>query len=907
MKSDKKSTYQELEKQITELKKHQENTAIQNDHSYHNLYNSMAQNFMLVELIYNENGKVIDFCYLEVNPAFEKLVAKPKEELINKRAKEVFGKIDEYWLDIYEKVDKIGEPISDSNHSGEMNRYYSTQAWQVKKGIIASTFIDITEQKLAANQLKQAKEKNYKMLFDSTTDMFEIFELVYDKYGKPIDCYFREVNPALEKMLGKSRAQLINKRVRSLFDFEDHWLEICHKAITTGESVKFEDFVAEFDQYFLGICWKVDDNKVAIIITDVSEKTRKEIELKQVKEKEYKMLFDSMTEMVGIIELIYDKQGQPIDFYYRDVNQSFANLHGKPKDQLINKKASSVVGTIEAYWLTSFAGVDKTGTATNFENYGVEFDKYYSVSAWKISKNRVGVAFTDITEKRRIEEHKAEIKLQLEKIRKESNETEKLANIGSWIFNVTTQKVEWSDEMFNIWGFDQKKGTPDYDALLKRIHIDDFELYDSSINKAIALGTPFNMEFRIYIPNKEPKMIKAICHKAILGPNHRIIKLQGINQDITKQKLLEKELVEHERLKALGEMSASIAHDFNNSLQEMTGNLDILKLQHNLSDSALERITSTRSIITGVASRVSALQHFGDTEHYSKKAELINFNTVIEESLKESRPLWKDNMEKEGLTVNITTRFEDIPNVNCDLGEIKSVIYNLIKNSIEAMPKGGDIIIKTGTKVEGVFVTFTDTGKGMDEETKLKIFQPFYSTKGFTIGRGLGMSGVYSIVKKHKGDIAVKFSELSKGTIVEIVFPIGQRDEIKDISKNEPEPKDKLALRVLWVDDDTTIRENASELLELIGHNCDNVNSGKSALDYLNKNTYDIVFTDIGMPEMNGWELAESVRAKFGGKIKIVVVTGWDIDEKTKNEHNIDFVLQKPFTMEALEKIFTVI
>ena len=88
------------------------------------------------------------------------------------------------------------------------------------------------------------------------------------------------------------------------------------------------------------------------------------------------------------------------------------------------------------------------------------------------------------------------------------------------------------------------------------------------------------------------------------------------------------------------------------------------------------------------------------------------------------------------------------------------------------MPKGGDLIIKTGIKKEGVFATFTDTGIGMDKETKSKIFQPFFSTKGFQLGRGLGMSGVYRIVKRYKGEIAVIDSEINKGTTIEIVFPI---------------------------------------------------------------------------------------------------------------------------------------
>ncbi len=642
-----------------------------------------------------------------------------------------------------------------------------------------------------------------------------------------------------------------------------------------------------------------------------SEKSLK-IELKQSldalnkSEKRYQDVFQSMTDMLSIVELIYDNDGKPVDYYYREVNPAFEKLVGKTKEQLINKSLFSIFNIIEDSWIEMINGVASTGKTVNLEEYGEELDKYYKLLSWKVGENKVAIIFTDITPQKKIEKDKAKTKLRLDKIINESNQSQKLANIGSWTLNSTTEIQEWSDEMFNIWGFDAEKGTPNYDAVVKRIHIDDLDLYRSAVNKAINQGTPYTIEFRICIPNEETKTIKSIC-QSVIELTDSAVRLHGINQDITKQKLFEKELVAHERLKATGEMSASIAHDFNNSLQQMSGNLEILVLRHNLSETALERIISIRSIIDDVTGRVSALQHFGDTKHYSNKAELINLNTIISESLTESRPLWKDQMEKEGLRINITTHFEAIPDSKCDRGEIKSVVYNIIRNCIEAMPKGGDIIIKTGRKAEGIFVTFTDTGIGMDEETKLKVFQPFYSTKGFEVGRGLGLSGAYRVIKKHKGTIAVKFSELGKGTTIEIVCPIGPKSEKKGISDHEPESKVKNAFRALWVDDDTTIRENSSELLELIGHKCDHVNSGKGALDYLNKNTCDIVFTDIGMPDMNGWQLADAIRNTFGSHIKIVAVTGWEVDEKTKNDHHVNFVLQKPFTMEALEKILSTI
>ena len=375
----------------------------------------------------------------------------------------------------------------------------------------------------------------------------------------------------------------------------------------------------------------------------------------------------------------------------------------------------------------------------------------------------------------------------------------------------------------------------------------------------------------------------------------------GTVQDITSRKLVGKKLAEHQKLAAIGEMASSIAHDFSNSLQTMIGNLEIAKLQNALSETTLDHLNEIEIIIKDVASRVKALQRFGDTKHEFKASEIISLNSIIKETLLQTRPLWKDNMEKEGLTLRVITDYGDIPKIDGIKGELKTVIHNLIKNSLEAMPDGGDIHIKTGTNPEGIFMTFTDTGIGMDDETELKIFQPFYTTKGFEAGRGLGMNGAYNVVKRHNGDIKIKFSELDKGTTIEIILPRSKKDNINDLE--EDVLNNEASLKILWVDDDLSIRENASELIELIGHECDIADGGKSALLLLNQNKYDVIFTDIGMPNMNGWQLADAIRTKIGNKIKITAVSGWDIDENTKNKHDVNFILQKPFTKKELEKI----
>jgi len=223
------------------------------------------------------------------------------------------------------------------------------------------------------------------------------------------------------------------------------------------------------------------------------------------------------------------------------------------------------------------------------------------------------------------------------------------------------------------------------------------------------------------------------------------------------------------------------------------------------------------------------------------------------------------------------------------------------------MPNGGYITIQTGNNNDGLFINISDTGIGMDEETKKRIFQPFYTTKGFEAGRGLGMSGVYSIVKGYGGNIFVKSSELNKGTSIEITFPyVDQEEQIENRTNEEKLLTNQSIYNILWVEDDNLIRESSSIMAKALGHNCDTASSGQIALELLDDKIYDIVITDIGMSEMNGWQLADIIYDKFGDKIVVGVVSGWGdtISEEEKREHNVKYVLGKPFTIEQLDEMF---
>lgn len=242
--------------------------------------------------------------------------------------------------------------------------------------------------------------------------------------------------------------------------------------------------------------------------------------------------------------------------------------------------------------------------------------------------------------------------------------------------------------------------------------------------------------------------------------------------DITEQKQFEQATIECHRLNAIAEMASSIAHDFNNSLQLIIGNLEIAMLKFDLPRPSLKYFETIIKVVEDAAIRIQTIQRFKSKKQEKNQYSAVNLNTVAADVISQSQPLWIEQAERNGIKINIVTKFVMLPDISANGSELRIALYNIIKNSIEAMPKGGQIIIETGIRATNVFMKITDTGVGMDENIKTRIFQPFYTTKGFELGRGLGMSGTFTIIKEHQGSIQVTKSEVGKGTTVEILLPM---------------------------------------------------------------------------------------------------------------------------------------
>jgi PAS domain S-box-containing protein len=391
--------------------------------------------------------------------------------------------------------------------------------------------------------------------------------------------------------------------------------------------------------------------------------------------------------------------------------------------------------------------------------------------------------------------------------------------------------------------------------------------------------------------------------------------IQSITKDITERKKAEKEkaelakqLVQAQKLESLGRLAGGVAHDLNNLLSPILGYSEMLLNDFAMHDQDKEKLEQINEAGMRARDLVRQLLAFGRKQTLEFKP--VNINTVISDFGKLLRRTIREDIE---LSI---CQSPLVKLVMADIGQIEQVILNLSINAADAMPGGGKLTIESALAEldesyilthpvvepgEYVMLSFSDTGHGMDEGTRLKIFEPFFSTKG-KLGTGLGLSTVYGIVKQHKGNIWV-YSEIGKGTIFKVYLPITEKLPI-DITIDKLTSSDlKGSETILLVEDDKQVRDLAREILMECGYTVLHAHNGKDALKIcaLQENSIDLLLTDVVMPEMNGKELFAIIRKEYPN-MKVLYMSGYTeniISHHGVLDQGLQFI-QKPFTVSNL-------
>jgi hypothetical protein len=475
--------------------------------------------------------------------------------------------------------------------------------------------------------------------------------------------------------------------------------------------------------------------------------------------------------------------------------------------------------------------------------------------------------------------------------------------LGIWEQNLQTGEVKWNNYMYHIYGVDKNDYTVTHESVMDFTHPDDRERVLKEVDDVMKNGQDYETQLRIITPSGETRYIRAYAHvyEFYDGKPAKII---GVNNDITDQVNAYNTIIRNQRLNAIGEFASGVAHDFNNSLESIMGNIELMLLNSEITEETRENLTSMKKSVRDAAARIRKLQSFNKPDGGQRNYTGIQLNQVVIDVISQTRPLWKDTAEQRGVFYLVNKNLKDIPMVNGDENELRSVLYNLIKNGIEAMPNGGTLDVTTEHDKKDVIVRVSDNGIGMDDETVKKLFQPYYTTKGFEQGRGLGMPGVLSIIQAHGGQIFVERTAPGEGTVIQFRLPISAAQTKPDKKAEQPQTP-AFTLKVLWVDDESSIRELGQKRLTMLGHNTDIAGNGEEALELMKNNRYDLIITDIGMPVMNGWQLTERVRAEYGDTLPIAILSGGG-DDQVNDENDrgkADYFLRKPIEMSDLTEV----
>lgn len=399
-----------------------------------------------------------------------------------------------------------------------------------------------------------------------------------------------------------------------------------------------------------------------------------------------------------------------------------------------------------------------------------------------------------------------------------------------------------------------------------------------------------------------------ISSSRILDNKGNLIAHMAIHRDITEREQIQKQLIRSEKLSAVGQLAAGVAHEFNNILAVIRGNVQLFLSELEDNRGSIETLKIIDAQTKKGANIVANMIAFAESKPL--KREICDVSEVIEDVLK----LREKFLKLENIIVEKNYLHKE--KVNIDKGQMQQVFFNLINNARDAIkPIGkGTICISVSRVKNRVEICICDSGIGMDDETKNNIFNPFFTTKGAMAednlgiqGAGLGLSVAYTLIKNHNGTINVE-SEKGKGSTFIVTLPIviaeGEGETIKYKELHLKKSETAKELHILVVDDEEEITDLLNKVFKKLGYkNVIAVNSGKDALSVFEKQPFDLVFLDMLLPERNGEQILNDMK-KIDSNVPVIFISGkLGLEVEKMKEKGAYSFIQKPFDIKEIAEI----
>jgi len=494
----------------------------------------------------------------------------------------------------------------------------------------------------------------------------------------------------------------------------------------------------------------------------------------------------------------------------------------------------------------------------------------------------------------------------LQKSEESLKRAQQIAHLGNWDWDIERNELFWSDEVYRIFGIAEKESLT-YESFIEYIHPEERESVKKAIEDAINRKKPYSIDHRIIRPDG----VERIVHEegeVFFDNSGNPLRMSGTVQDITDYKKLEEQLIQAQKMEAVGQLAGGIAHDFNNLLTAIIGYASIILEDLKEDDPVAVRVNHILGAAEKASNLVQNLLTFSRKQISNPRP--VDLNEIIKNILNLLKRLVKEDIEfKSELSGELI--------IMADSGQIEQILMNLVTNARDAMPEGGVITIETGKiMIDDLFIrthgfgqvgeyallSISDTGTGMDDKTKEKIFEPFFTTKETGKGTGLGMAMVYSIVKQHNGYINL-YSELYKGTTFKIYFPLMGESWEKDKIEHPEEIRGGVET-ILLAEDDNEVRTLISGVLRSAGYTVIEAVDGEEALKRFREEQekINLMVLDIIMPKNNGIEVYKEVK-RVRSDIKAILMSGYSLSiirEKIPE----DYFIPKPVRpAELLKKV----
>lgn len=690
------------------------------------------------------------------------------------------------------------------------------------------------------------------------------------------------------------------------------------------------------------------------------QRVRTETALRE-SEAKYRLLFDSIDEGFCIIEVLFDQTGNAFDYRFLEANAAFEKQTGLT--DAIGKTMREFAPQMETHWFEIYGRIALTGVPERFENTAQELGRFYDVYAFRMGEpqeRKVAVLFNDISDRKRVEDDRKRAEQNLRESEEWARLAIQVARLGGWRLHLATSLVEMDERMREIWGEPEDRVMVPLPQVIERIHSDDRERVANAVNAAIdpqSAGT-YEIEYRIMWNDGTERWVlaKGQAQFAGTGASRQTVDFFGTLLDITDRKqaevereqLLKREQAAREQAEQANrikdEFLAVLSHELRSPLNPILGWSKLLQ------SGRLDPAKTAQALATIARNAKLQSELIEDLLDVSRilRGKLSLNAAPVNLALKIRGAMETVQLAAEAKSIHIEANLaEDVGQVLGDSTRLQQVIWNLLSNAVKFTPEGGRVEVRleavggTGVRDGGdrevkgdggdgednlsslsassalpapsssyAQITVSDTGQGIAPEFLPYVFDYFRQADGATTrkfgGLGLGLAIVRHLVELHGGTVRADSLGEGQGATFTIRLPLMPNPLLANPEHRSPQPSlDLNGIKILVVDDETDTRELVAFVLEQQGAQVTVATSAYEVLLVLPQAKPDVLLSDIGMPEMDGYMLIQHIRAlapEQGGQIPAIALTAYagDIDQQRVIAAGFQKHISKPIEPEAL-------